>query len=238
GGTSYPLYWAEHAENGNYLEPQEISVRHGVCGDPKQRTEEGWNRYSTPNSIWPIQKTFEKGSVMEMTVMMNAYHWGHLEFFLCDAAELDDPDGVVTQESLNVNPLTRAEGDNENSPIDPDYSGRYYVDPECHKDETDQGSLTPEDVEDEYYLLHMRYQLPNQLVCEHCILQMKYYTGNTCNHVGYDEFDPSSWPSECAPDKDNWIRPNLKICGEGDKYPEEFFSCSDISITESEEIKS
>ena len=51
---------------------------------------------------------------------------GHLEFFLCDAAELDDPDGVVTQECLNMNPLTRAEGDNENSPIDPDYSGRYY----------------------------------------------------------------------------------------------------------------
>ena len=24
------------ADNGNYIEPEEIAVRHGVCGDPRQ----------------------------------------------------------------------------------------------------------------------------------------------------------------------------------------------------------
>ena len=36
GGGEFPLLYTEFAENGNYLEPQEISVRHGVCGDPEQ----------------------------------------------------------------------------------------------------------------------------------------------------------------------------------------------------------
>ena len=40
GGGNWPLRAAydlgELASNGNYLEPQEISVRHGICGDPEQ----------------------------------------------------------------------------------------------------------------------------------------------------------------------------------------------------------
>lgn len=31
------------AENGNYLETDDIAVRHGVCGDPEQV----WHRYSS-----------------------------------------------------------------------------------------------------------------------------------------------------------------------------------------------
>lgn len=36
GDGAFPLPFAPFAENGNYLEPQAISVRHGVCGDPEQ----------------------------------------------------------------------------------------------------------------------------------------------------------------------------------------------------------
>lgn len=40
GNGYYPLRWVydkgEMADNGNYIEPQAISVRHGVCGDPRQ----------------------------------------------------------------------------------------------------------------------------------------------------------------------------------------------------------
>lgn len=35
GGDLYPLYFAERAENGNFLESNEIAKRHGVCGDPR-----------------------------------------------------------------------------------------------------------------------------------------------------------------------------------------------------------
>lgn len=36
GGDEFPLYHGDFAMNGNYLETDEIAVRHGVCGDPEQ----------------------------------------------------------------------------------------------------------------------------------------------------------------------------------------------------------
>lgn len=55
-------------------------------------------------------------------------------------------------------------------------------------------------------------------------------TGNSCKHPGYDEFEPPSWPSACAPNKDDWIALDLPVCGEGDAYPEEFWNCADVTI--------
>ncbi len=34
-GDQFPLYYGVLAENGNYLETEEIAKRHGVCGDPR-----------------------------------------------------------------------------------------------------------------------------------------------------------------------------------------------------------
>lgn len=34
GADYFPLYYSDRAENGNYVESDEIAVRHGVCGDP------------------------------------------------------------------------------------------------------------------------------------------------------------------------------------------------------------
>lgn len=45
GDGDWPLraayYLGEVASNGNYLEDQDISVRHGICGDPEQVTRRG-----------------------------------------------------------------------------------------------------------------------------------------------------------------------------------------------------
>lgn len=70
-----------------------------------------------------------------------------------------------------MNPLTRAEGDSINSPIDPEFEGRYYVDPEC-KGAEDSEAL-PDGAQDGY-VINMQYQLPQGLTCEHCVLQMVY----------------------------------------------------------------
>lgn len=35
GGKLFPLYYMDRAENGNFLETNEIAKRHGVCGDPR-----------------------------------------------------------------------------------------------------------------------------------------------------------------------------------------------------------
>ncbi|CAM9378424.1 unnamed protein product, partial [Ectocarpus sp. 8 AP-2014] len=225
GGEEFPLYFGDFADNGNYLETNEIAKRHGVCGDPEQNADEGTNVYSTANINWDPLDSFTSGQVLEMDIVMNAYHWGHCEFFVCNTDDMDDPDGVPTQECFNMNPLTRADDDGDASPIDPNYPGRYYVDPECREEETEQSSNSIEG-----YNIKMRYVLPD-IECEHCILQMVYYTGNTCKHIGYEEFNPPSWPSSCAPNKWDWIELDRYVCGTRGRYPEEFWACSDFSMT-------
>lgn len=97
---------------------------------------------------------------------------GHLEFFICNGEDLSGgPDSVVTQGCFNMHPLTRASDDGKASPIDPDYPGRYYVDPPCQQFETDQSmpaGAEPGPV------VTARYQLPEGLTCDRCIVQMVY----------------------------------------------------------------
>ncbi|CAM9313818.1 unnamed protein product [Scytosiphon promiscuus] len=230
GGGAWPhLFSYERGEllpNGNYLEPDSIAVRHGICGDPEQTKAEGSNLYGKENSNYPVLATYEEGQVMEAKVVFSTYHWGHLEFFLCNADDLSDPDGVVTQGCFNMHPLDRAADDGAASPIDPDHSGRYYVDPTCRAAETDQTKLPGAVYGD---VVTARYKLPDGVTCERCIVQMVYYTGNSCKHPGYDEFDPPSWPSECAPAKAEWIQTSLGMCGDEGRYPEEFWNCADIT---------
>ncbi|CAM9871103.1 unnamed protein product, partial [Scytosiphon promiscuus] len=230
GGDRFPLYFQPRASNGNYLESNELAKRHGVCGDP--RLGGTAITYSTPNSEWEVLDTFVSGQEIEIDVVVVFYHWGHLEFFICDTADLDDPDDVVTQECFNKYPLTRTPDANAASPIDPDYPGRYYMDPPCRKDEVEQnvGVWVPQDP----YNVRMRYLLPD-IECEHCVLQMHYMSGDRCRHIGVDEFNPASWNSDCAPNKEDWIDLDTgSICGQGGSYPEEFWACSDFAITSSE----
>eukprot|EP00752_Nemacystus_decipiens_P004741 g4320.t1 len=229
GGDKFPLYYSDLAENGNYLEPEAIAVRHGACGDP--RLSIGGNNYSTPNSDWPVLSEYESGQVIEMEILIAYYHWGHFEFFICDVNDLNDPDGVVTQECLNKHPLTRSPDTGSGSPIDPNYSGRYYVDPPCRQEEEVEQNVSENFVGEEFdaHTIKMRYVLP-EIVCDHCVLQMHYLTGHRCWHIGYDEFDPPSWNSECAPNTTDWINMDNGLCGLEDYYAEEFWGCSDIRI--------
>ncbi|CAN0061871.1 unnamed protein product [Ectocarpus sp. 4 AP-2014] len=140
---------------------------------------------------------------------MNAFHWGHLEFFICNA--YNDPDAIPTQECFNQYPLTRAEGDDDNSPIDPNFPGRYYCDPTCRGEEGEVDQTKPlHAISGEN--MKMRYVLPD-IECSHCILQMVYHTGNTCYHIGYEEFNPPSWPSACAPNKEGHHRGSVRPGG-------------------------
>lgn len=94
-----------------------------------------------------------------------------MEFFLCDVQDLEDPDGVVTQECLNKHPLDRAPDAGDGSPIDLAYLGRYYMDPPCRKDEVEQDVSS--NFHDSTYTVRMRYLLPD-IECEHCVMQMHY----------------------------------------------------------------
>ncbi|CAM9451088.1 unnamed protein product, partial [Pylaiella littoralis] len=234
GDGEWPLFTAyangEVCDNGNFFERDEIADRHGICGDPKQFALEGTNAYSGAPGDWSVVRTYQQGSVMDVKVVITEHLWGHLEFFICDVKELRyGAASVPRQECFNQNPLTRAEGDSINSPIDPDFPGRYYIDPPCKGGEGIYEDL-PEGAPRDAYVINMQYQLPSELFCDHCVLQMVHYTGATCKHIGYDEFAPDSWPSECAPSKADWIEVDLLMCGMEGFYPEEFWSCADIAI--------
>eukprot|EP00752_Nemacystus_decipiens_P001877 g1808.t1 len=207
----------ELASNGNFLENDEISVRHGICGDPEQTAAEGANVFGQENSVYPVLETYQEGSVIEMKVVVSTYHWGHLEFHICNSENLSDPDGPVTQGCFNMHPLDRADDDGDASPIDPDHPGRYYVDPPCRAAETDQ---TKPDGAHEGYVVTGRYKLPEGLTCNRCIVQMVYYTGHVCKLPGYDDFTPDSLPEGCAQSNADWINLNPPACGEGQAYPE------------------
>ncbi|CAM9825507.1 unnamed protein product [Pylaiella littoralis] len=209
----------------NYLEPNEVAVRHGICGDPEQHKSAGSNRYRTASSEWDLVGSYQSGQVLEMDIVMNTFHRGHLEFLVCNAD--GDPDAIPTQECFNQYPLDRAPGDDSNSPIDPNFPGRYYCDPTCRgkTGEVDQTKPTHATGGEN---MRMRYMLPN-IECDHLVVGC-WYTGNTCKHIGYDEFSPPSWPSSCAPKKENWIDTDRERCRQGGYYPEEFWACSDFSI--------
>lgn len=95
---------------------------------------------------------------------------------------MENPDGVVTQECLNKHPLTRASDDGNASPIDPNFPGRYYVDPECRVNETFQD--LPEEAP-EGYNIRMRYVLPD-IECDHCVMQMVYCESHNMGAHGID----------------------------------------------------
>lgn len=92
--------------------------------------------------------------------------------FICNADDLSDgPDGAVTQSCFNKYPLDRAADDDDASPIDPAFPGRYILDPPCRASETDQSLLDgafPGDV------ATARYQLPSGLTCDRCVVQFVY----------------------------------------------------------------
>ncbi|CAM9476506.1 unnamed protein product [Scytosiphon promiscuus] len=236
GGGAWPHLTAYNrgdlASNGNFLESDEISVRHGVCGDPEQTSAEGTNVFGRENSIYPVLETYQEGSIIEMKVAVDTYHWGHLEYFICNSEDLSDPEGgPVTQGCFNMHPLDRAEDDGDASPIDPDHPGRYYVDPPCREQETDQ---TMPDGAYGGYVVTARHKLPEGLTCTRCIIQMVYYTGHICKLPGYEQFEPDSTPEGCAPSVSDWVNLDPPACGEGGAYPEEFWNCADIEIISGE----
>lgn len=98
---------------------------------------------------------------------------GHYEYLLCNTADLDNPDGVVTEDCLNQYPLNRVYDGPEDSPVDPDFPGRYYADAGCLHAERDQTDLFPPGAP-RGHINVQKYQLPAGLTCEHCVLRMTW----------------------------------------------------------------
>lgn len=56
-------------------------------------------------------------------------------------------------------------------------------------------------------------------------------SGKGCKYPGYDEFNPTSWGSQCAPTKEDWIAVSSGVCSKPGKYGNVFWNCADIELT-------
>eukprot|EP00658_Telonema_sp_P-2_P012330 TRINITY_DN1469_c0_g2_i1.p1 TRINITY_DN1469_c0_g2~~TRINITY_DN1469_c0_g2_i1.p1 ORF type:complete len:898 (+),score=114.66 TRINITY_DN1469_c0_g2_i1:98-2791(+) len=162
--------------------------------------------------------TFNAGQTFTAEVVITAHHKGHFEFRLC-------PDSTdLTQSCFDQHLLERSESSPTYSPRDASYPGRWYLPP------SGAGRYT------------MDFTLPETVVCEHCILQWTYITGNSCVSAGYKQFydendaaghTSSAWHM-------GWMGSgNDGTCSgrEASQYvggaPEKFWSCADIKIVAS-----
>eukprot|EP00903_Cladosiphon_okamuranus_P008201 g7896.t1 len=229
----FPLYHSPFATNGNYLEPNSIAVRHSICGGPRLGAPDDLQPYSTDSNKFDVLRSYVSGGSITIDTIIVIHHGGHLEVSVCDTSDSSlNPGGVPTQECFNKYPLDRDPSD-DSSPIDPNYSGRYYVQPRCQAQATVEQDHV-DNLEMPGFRMLMKYKLPEGLTCTHCVVQIHYLTGHVCPHIGYAEYEPESWPGSCAQKKSDWVKEDTivdDVCGTAiHAYPEEFWQCSDIEI--------
>lgn len=212
--------------------------RSGVCGDQKHGPQEhlkGGKYYYNGK----IVATYRQGSTIEIGVSINAHHNGFMELHLCDASKC--PGGDISPACFHragaCRQLKRARNSECDSgtsrrcaPIDRNFPGRWYL--PCTRFPYTQNSIERFGVGGT-----MRYQLPSDVSCDHCVLQWFWTAANSCNPPGvieyYDGPDrPRAW-GNCwgqAGAKGGVAR-EQRPCGGLDRFPEEYLQCADIRIT-------
>jgi hypothetical protein len=175
----------------------------------------------------PKSASFAAGQVVDFEVVVTAHHNGYVEFRLCDNAD------NLSQECLNEHVLQRVARDDDLTQIDAAYPGRYYLDPPCTPRRplpaAEYGYNAGNELFPSEQPMRMSYQLPADLTCTNCVLQMYYMTANSCNPPGYRTFD--FFTSSCVGDggATGYWSPTLPDCGVA--WGEEFWNCADVEIT-------
>ncbi len=77
----------------------------------------------------------------------------------------------------------------------------------------------------------VRYKLPSEVKCKHCVVQFYWVIANSCNPEGYRPYFKNKPFGTCGGDggTQGGINEVLADCG-GDKFPVEFFGCADVTI--------
>lgn len=176
---------------------------HGICGDEMPR-----NAFTAKSGIYgPTNPrgTYVAGGILDIHVAITAWHGGWLEFRVCDIPDGGDPAIYETQDCLNENilkinantpeyPAQNGEGSsrfdylglresvrcpNNFNPHWPNgsccYNGGQCSDPA----QNDDRWVLPSNYGGAY---EIHLDIPQDLDCEHCVLQMYYQTGNSDNN--------------------------------------------------------
>ena len=205
------------------VETSVSSARHGLCGDVAGGAQ--------PHLIkQPVAATWTAGQVVDLEIIVTAHHNGYVEMRLCSDAN------QLSQDCLNANQLIRVARSDDVTPIDPAYPGRFYLDPPCDASRPLEADAYGYNYGNQLFgsghAMRMSYQLPANLTCENCVMQMYYMTANSCNPPGYRTFDFPA--SSCVGDggATGYWSPTLQDCGAA--WGEEFWNCADLRIVASD----
>lgn len=215
--------------------------RSGVCGDergPHQEHLKGGKYFYNGT----ISRTYVAGTSVEFKVSLAAHHNGYFEFHLCDVSKCN---GDISENCFRLGACVQLQRANVKScetgtswkcgPIDRNHTGRWYL-PCPH---TFDGHSV------QYFGRHgtIKYLIPENLVCSHCVLQWFYTSANSCNPPGVIEYfegpdRPRNW-GRCrgqAGSIGGYTKVQLP-CGEK-KFAEEYLNCADVRIIGKKTIKS
>jgi len=121
----------------------------GVCGDPYDEPRPRQNEMGGRYGLGIVSQEYVEGQVIDIEVELTAYHQGYFEFRLCPHNTVDYP---AQQDCLDQHLLRREGG------------GVRYL------------PLPPEQVGDRYWV---HYRLPQGVTCGLCVLQWRYWAGNS-----------------------------------------------------------
>lgn len=216
------------------------ATRAGLCGDAKGLSDHllGGSFMPTRYNTVPIVEYYKSGTQVDFTAEIDTNHNGYFEFFLCDldACESTDISDTCFKNGfcyrLNRVPHPDCQNPNRNTqyecgPIDIKYPSRWYL--PCRN----TGHVGIQIVGGPAGT--MRYQLPANVSCTHCVVQWYWATANTCAPKGlltYMKRENNPFGTTCESDGGGLgtYRSGMSECG-GQTIPEEFWSCADVQIT-------
>lgn len=200
----------------------------GICGDlkgPRQHHMRGGQFYYGGK----IVKTYKQGGILEVGLTIVNHHNGFIEMHVCNADKCGGEISERCYKDGHCRQLLRAKNavcDSGKSklcgPIDRNYPGRWYL--PCSRS-----------LPDFYEPRTIKYRLPADFTCKHCVLNWFWTTATNCNPPGLiDYFDGPDGPDWGNCPGQNHARGGFtrvpRVCGGVEKFAEEYHMCADISI--------
>lgn len=205
----------------------------GVCGDTVDGDDHlrGGRYYNGGQTV----TTVLQGGLLSVELAILANHQGYMELHVCDVEKCG---GEISEQCFHKGhcwQLQRAiKRACENGstmicgPIDPRHPGRWYF--PCGNDILrDRKGWEPFGNN-----RSIMYRLPEDLHCDHCVLQWYWAAAHRCNDVGMINYftgnDAPQW-GHCvgAPGSVGGFNKNLPVCGRSN-FPQEYVQCADIRI--------
>eukprot|EP00177_Eucheuma_denticulatum_P001127 GFKZ01002040.1.p1 GENE.GFKZ01002040.1~~GFKZ01002040.1.p1 ORF type:complete len:508 (-),score=53.21 GFKZ01002040.1:255-1778(-) len=207
--------------------------RSGICGDEIGKPQDHMKGGKYFNG-GQVSATYVQGQTIELKLNIVAHHNGFMELHVCDVGKCGGDISRACFLEGHCQPLERKKntkcesGNNMRcGPWDRNNPGRWYFPCSDHYFKSNEVDFYGGDGT-------ILYDLPDNLRCEHCVLQWYWVTGNSCNPDGVIEYFDSPW----APNWGNCQGQGGAVggvarvqapCGR-DKFPEEYYTCADIKI--------